>query len=167
MDQGDNWALIDYLYSELSLIFVPVKEMTTRRKMMTVWMMLIGMRWVKAEMTLTLLLLMTFLIIISLVTWLRDYVFTPRLLRHNCVWERRAAGNLRPVHPRKFRYIIVVSTRYLEPDSILPQNSFFAHLIAMRIEFFALLTRIDYFLSDWAGTGQSRPLAVAGIASCQ
>ena len=65
MDRGDNWALIDYLYSELSLIFVPVKEMTTRRKMMTVLMMLIGMRWVKVEMTLVLLLLMTFLFIVS------------------------------------------------------------------------------------------------------
>ena len=47
------------------MIFVPVKEMTTRRKMMTVWMMLIDMRWVKVEMTLVLLLLMTFLIIVS------------------------------------------------------------------------------------------------------
>ena len=65
MDRGDNWALIDYLYSELSLIFVPVKEMTRRRKMKTVWMMLIGMRWVKVEMTLVLLLLMTFLFIVS------------------------------------------------------------------------------------------------------
>ena len=32
---------------------------------MTVWMMLIDMRWVKVEMTLVLLLLMTFLIIVS------------------------------------------------------------------------------------------------------